>query len=168
MDRIDAMRVFARIVERRSFTQAARDLEVSASAATDAIKQLESRLGVRLLQRTTRHVRTTPDGDAFYHRCLSILSDIEEAESAFRETQPQGLLRIDVQGSQSRRFMLPGLSRGVAQYPQLASRRSEGERYGEPVREGIDCVLRVGEPQNNDKDGRRIALQRKATVASAE
>ncbi len=66
MDRLDVMRLFTRIVERRSFTVAAQDLELPRSTATQAIKQLESRLGVRLLQRTTRHVRPTLDGEAYY------------------------------------------------------------------------------------------------------
>ena len=109
MDRIDAMRVFARVVERGSFVRAAEDLRLPASTATDAVKQLEARLGVRLLQRTTRQVRATLDGEAYYQRCLSILDDIEEAESAFRGAQPRGLLHVDVQGTQARRFIVPGL-----------------------------------------------------------
>jgi DNA-binding transcriptional LysR family regulator len=80
-----------------------------ASTATDAVKQLEARLGVRLLQRTTRQVRPTLDGEAYYRRCLTILDDIEEAESAFRGAQPRGLRRVDVQGTQARRFIVPAL-----------------------------------------------------------
>ena len=86
MDRIDAMRVFARIVERRSFTAAAKDLDLPRSSVTDAVKQLESRLGVRLLQRTTRHVSPTLDGEAYFQRCLRLLADFEEAEAAFAGT----------------------------------------------------------------------------------
>src|SRR5271168_304904 len=85
---IDAMRVFARVVARGSFVRAAEDLRLPASTATDAVKQLEARLGVRLLQRTTRQVRATLDGEAYYRRCLSILDDVEEAESAFRGARP--------------------------------------------------------------------------------
>src|SRR5262245_2439688 len=102
MDRIDAMRLFTRVVERRSFTLAAQDLDLPRSTATEVIKQLESRLQVRLLQRTTRHVMPTLDGDAYYHRCLSILGDIEEAEAAFTGGKPGGLLRIDVHGTLAR------------------------------------------------------------------
>jgi DNA-binding transcriptional LysR family regulator len=72
MDRIDAMRLFARVVERRSFTLAAQDLTVPRSTATEVVKQLEARLGVRLLQRTTRHVAPTLDGDAYYRHCLKV------------------------------------------------------------------------------------------------
>ena len=80
MDRLDSMRVFARIVEQKSFSAAARDLGLPASTVTDAVKQLEARLGVRLLQRTTRHVSPTLDGEAYYQRCLSILAEIERSE----------------------------------------------------------------------------------------
>jgi DNA-binding transcriptional LysR family regulator len=73
MDRLDVMRLFTRIVERRSFTQAAQDLSIPRSTATEAIQQLETRLGVRLLQRTTRQVRPTLDGEAYHQRCLRLL-----------------------------------------------------------------------------------------------
>jgi DNA-binding transcriptional LysR family regulator len=82
MDRFEAMRVFSRVVERRSFTLAAEDTGLPRSTVTDAVKQLEARLGVRLLQRTTRHVSPTLDGEAYYRRCLTILSDIEAFRSA--------------------------------------------------------------------------------------
>lgn len=90
MDRFDAMRVFSRVVERRSFTLAAEDTGLPRSTVTDAVKQLEARLGVRLLQRTTRHVSPTLDGEAYYQRCLRILSDIEDAEGAFAGAKPKG------------------------------------------------------------------------------
>ncbi|MEK7493110.1 MAG: LysR family transcriptional regulator, partial [Pseudomonadota bacterium] len=109
MDRIDAMRVFTRIVERRSFTAAAKDLDLPRSSVTDAVKQLESRLGVRLLQRTTRHVSPTLDGEAYFQRCLRLLADFEEAEAAFAGTSPKGVLRVDVQGQLARRFLFPAL-----------------------------------------------------------
>lgn len=82
MDRFDSMRLFTRVVERRSFTAAAADLGLPRSSATAAIKQLEERLGVQLLRRTTRHVTTTLDGEAYYQRCIGILADIEDARAA--------------------------------------------------------------------------------------
>jgi DNA-binding transcriptional LysR family regulator len=166
MDRIDAMRVFARVVERGSFVRAAEDLRLPASTATDAVKQLEARLGVRLLQRTTRQVRATLDGEAYYRRCLSILDDIEEAESAFRGARPRGLLRVDVQGTQARRFIVPALPRFFAAYPDLELFMGEGDRFVDIVREGIDCVLRAGEPKESDLIARRVAILPETTVAS--
>jgi len=91
MDRFDAMRVFTRIVERRSFTQAADDLGLPRSSVTDAVKALEARLGVRLLQRTTRQVSPTLDGEAYYQRCVNLIADLEEAEGAFAGAKPSGL-----------------------------------------------------------------------------
>jgi DNA-binding transcriptional LysR family regulator len=88
MDRFDAIRVFTRVVERRSFTLAVEDLALPRSPVTDAVKQLEARLGVRLLQRTTRHVSPTLDGEAYHRRCLALIADLEEAEAAFRRREP--------------------------------------------------------------------------------
>ena len=84
MDRLDAMRLFVRVIDRRSFTAAAADLGIPRSTATEAIRRLERDLGSRLMERTTRHVAPTPDGNAYYRRCLSILADIDEAEGALR------------------------------------------------------------------------------------
>lgn len=166
MDRLDTLRVFTRIVERGSFVRAAEDLGLPPSTVTDAIKQLEARLQVRLLQRTTRQVRTTLDGEAYYQRCLTILADFDEAESAFREAKPRGLLRVEVQGTQARRVIVPALPRFFETYPDVDLFMSEGDRYVDLVREGIDCVLRVGQPKESDLVARRIAMLREVTVAS--
>ena len=104
MDRLEAMQLLVRVVERRSFTAAATDLDMSRSTATEGIKQLEAQLGVRLLERTTRIVTPTLDGDAYYRRCIAILADIEEAEGAFQDAEPSGLLRINVHAMIARRF----------------------------------------------------------------
>lgn len=166
MDRFDAMRVFVRVVEQRSFTQAAQDLGLPRSTATDAIKQLETRLGVRLLQRTTRTVSPTLDGEAYYRRCVLILGDIEDAEAAFAGAKPRGLLRVDVQGTLARRFVLPGLPVFLARYPDLELLMGEGDRWVDLVREGVDCVLRVGEPRDTDMVARRVAMLTEITCAS--
>jgi len=84
MDQLVAMRLFARIVERRSFTLAAQDIGIPRSTATQVLKRLEDRLSARLLQRTTRTVTPTLDGEAYYRRCLAILADIEAAEDVFK------------------------------------------------------------------------------------
>jgi DNA-binding transcriptional LysR family regulator len=167
MDRFDAMRLFTRVVERRSFTLAAQDLAVPRSTATDVIKELETRLGVRLLQRTTRAVRPTLDGEAYYARCLALIGDIEDAESAFTGGNPRGLLRIDVHGILARHFLLPGLPAFLERYPEIELYMGEGDRLVDLVREGIDCVLRVGTPASSDMVARRVGLLREATLASA-
>jgi DNA-binding transcriptional LysR family regulator len=166
MDRFDAMRVFSRVVERRSFTLAATDLGLPRSTVTDAVKQIEARLGVRLLQRTTRHVSPTLDGEAYHQRCLRILSDIEDAEGAFAGARPKGLLRVDVHGTLARHFVLPGLPAFLSAYPEIEFYMSEGDRLVDLVREGIDCVLRVGDLQDSDMVARRVALLEEVTCAA--
>ena len=166
MDRFDAMRVFCRVVERRSFTLAAEDTGLPRSTVTDAIKQLEARLGVRLLQRTTRHVSPTLDGEAYYQRCLRILSDIEDAEGAFAGAKPRGILRVDVHGTLARHFVLPNLPSFLETYPDIEFQMTEGDRFVDLIREGIDCVLRVGTLQDSDMIGRRVAMLEEVTLAA--
>jgi len=166
LDRFETMRLFVRIVERRSFTLAATDLGLPRSTATQAIKRLEARLGVRLLQRTTRQVSPTLDGEAYYRRCMAILADIEDAEAAFGEARPSGLLRVDMHGTLARAFVLPLLPDFLARYPALRIHLGEGDRWVDLVREGIDCVLRVGELSDSTMVGRRIALLDEVTCAS--
>jgi DNA-binding transcriptional LysR family regulator len=166
VDRFEAMRLFVRIVERRSFTQAAADLDLPRSTATEAVQQLEARLGARLLQRTTRQVSPTLDGEAYYRRCLRLLDDLDDAESAFRQRAPRGLLRVDVQGALARRFVLPGLPDFLAAYPELKLQLTEGDRLVDLVREGVDCVLRMGEPEDSAMVARRVALLPEVTCAA--
>jgi DNA-binding transcriptional LysR family regulator len=166
IDRLEAMRVLIRIVERRSFTAAARDLGLPRSTVTDVVKQLESRLGVRLLNRTTRQVSVTLDGEAYYRRALAILAAVEDAESAFSGALPKGLLRVDVHGTLARHFLLPRLPAFLARYPGLQLHLSEGDRLVDLVREGIDCVVRAGEPKDSSMIGRRVGMLEEVTCAS--
>jgi len=167
MDRLDVMRLFTRIVERQSFTLAAQDLEWPRSTATQVIQDLEKRLGVRLLKRTTRHVKATLDGEAYYRRCVTILGEVEDAEAAFSDAKPRGLLRVDVHGTLTRHFVLPALPAFLAKYPDLQLHIGEGDRLVDLVREGIDCVLRVGDLQDSAMVGRRVALLDEVTCASS-
>jgi DNA-binding transcriptional LysR family regulator len=158
MDRFDAMRVFSRVVERRSFSLAAEDLGLPRSTVTDAVKGLEARLGVRLLERTTRQVHPTLDGEAYYRRCLSLIADLEDAEAAFGGAKPKGLLRVDVHGTLARHFVMPRLPEFLAEYPDIELYLSEGDRLVDLIREGIDCVLRVGDIRDSDMIARRVAM----------
>jgi DNA-binding transcriptional LysR family regulator len=166
MDRFDAMRLFARVVERRSFTQAANDTGLPRSTATQVIQQLERRLGVRLLQRTTRVVRPTLDGEAYYRRCLAILQDMEDAEGAFSGTKPKGTLRIEVQGTLARHFLMPNLPSFLARYPEIEISMSESDRWVDLVHEGVDCALRWGELADSGLVARRLAVLTRITCAS--
>src|SRR6202011_1726527 len=166
MDRFDAMRVFTRVVERRSFTLAAEDLGLPRSTVTDAVKQLEARLGVRLLERTTRQVNPTLDGEAYHRRCLSLIADVEEAEAAFGGAKPKGLLRVDVHGTLARHFVMPRLPDFLAEYPGIELYMSEGDRLVDLIGEGIDCVLRVGDLKDSDMIARRVAMLEELTCAA--
>ncbi|MBI1202363.1 MAG: LysR family transcriptional regulator [Rhodopseudomonas sp.] len=166
MDRLDAMRLYTRVVERRSFTLAAQDLRLPRSTATDAVRQIEARLGVRLLQRTTRVVSPTHDGEAYYQRCLAILADVEAAEESFGDVKPRGPLRIDVHGTLLRRLLVPSLPKFLAQYPDLQLHIGEGDRLVDLVREGVDCVIRAGDLRDSSMIARQIATMDEMTVAS--
>lgn len=166
MDRLDAMRLFTRVVDRRSFTQAAHDLDLPRSTATQVIQQLETRLGVRLLQRTTRTVRSTLDGEAYYRRCLAILDDVADAEGAFRGAVPKGMLRIEVQGTIARHFLIPGLPDFMDRYPEIEIALSESDRWVDVVREGVDCVLRYGALPDSDLVARQVTMLERITVAA--
>jgi DNA-binding transcriptional LysR family regulator len=168
MDRFDAMRVFTRIVERRSFTKAADDLGLPRSSVTDAVRMLEARLGVKLLQRTTRQVSPTLDGEAYYRRCVSLIADMEDAEGAFAGTKPSGLVRVDVHGTLARHFLLPGLPRFRQQYPDIRLHFSETHQPLDMIREGLDCILRAGELSDSPLIRRRLALLERGTFASPE
>lgn len=166
MDRFDAMRVFARIVERRSFTLAAEDLGLPRSSVTDAVKTLEQRLGVRLLQRTTRQVSPTLDGEAYYRRCVVLLADLEDAEGAFAGATPSGEIRVDVHGTQARHFLLPGLPGFCARYPKIRLHLSESNQPLDMIREGLDCILRTGEPSAGPLVQKKLATLERGTFAS--
>src|SRR5690606_30424786 len=166
MDKLDAMRLFTRIVERRSFTLAANDTCVPRSTVTQVIRQLEERLGVRLLQRTTRTVKPTLDGEAYYRRCLAILDDVEDAEGAFTGTRPKGMLRVEVQGTLARHFLLPSLPAFFAQYPDIELSMSESDRWVDLVQEGMDCALRYGKLPDSDLIARQVATLERVTCGT--
>lgn len=166
MDRLETMRLFVRIVERRSFKLAAQDTGYPRATVTQAIKAMEERLGTRVLQRTTRHVSPTFDGEAYYRRCLSILADVEEAEGAVSGARPKGLLRVEAHGTLARHFVLPRLLEFLDRYPEIRLHISEGDRMVDLVREGIDCALRVGELADSTMIARRLTMLEEVTFAS--
>lgn len=166
MDRFQEMQVFVRIAERHSFSLASEDLQIPRATVTNLIKRMEQRLGTRLLQRTTRQVRLTHDGEAYYHRCLRLLTDLEEAEGSFRDVSPKGLLRVNLQGTLAKHFVVPALGGFMQAYPEIALHVGEDDRLIDLVREGVDCVLRAGVLQNSSLIGRQVAKLEQVTVAS--
>lgn len=166
MDRIERLRLFIRIVERGSFTAAATDIGMPRSTATEAMKQLEADLGARLLDRTTRHVAPTIDGAAYYRRCLAILGELDEADSAVRGGTPQGLLRVDAHSLLTRTILLPRLPAFLERYPLIDLHLGQGDRLVDLLREGVDCVIRAGDQQDSAMIQRRLCTITEVTVAS--
>lgn len=168
MDRLDAMKVLVRVADLGSFTKAAEDLALPRATVTLAVQRLERRLGVRLLQRTTRHVSPTPDGQAYVERCRQLLADADEAEAAFdrNAASPRGRLRVDLHGTLAAHFLLPHLGEFTARHPDIELEIGMGDRLVDLVRERIDCVLRAGEPKDSSMVARRVALLPQVTCAS--
>jgi DNA-binding transcriptional LysR family regulator len=146
LDRIDLFRIFTRVVECSSFTRAADTLGLPRSSVSAAVRDLESRLGARLLHRTTRRVSPTQDGAAFYERCRRLIEDVEETESLFRQTgsRPSGKLRVDVPGRVGRLIVAPALPQFLDRYPEIDIDLGVGDRPVDLVEDSMDCVLRVG------------------------
>ena len=160
------MQLFTRIVERGSFAAAAADLGLARSTVTAAIKQLEDDIGVRLLERTTRHVTPTLDGRGFYERCQSILADVDEAENIFRDAQPRGLLRVDAHPHLTRTLLVPRLHEFLDRYPLIDLQIGQGDRLVDLVREGVDCAIRAGELEDTGLIMRRLGQLTEITCAS--
>ncbi|MGO4504578.1 MULTISPECIES: LysR substrate-binding domain-containing protein [unclassified Dyella] len=168
MDRLQAMRVFTRIVEMGSFTRAADDLSLPRATLTHTIKRLEEHVGAHLLQRTTRQVRPTRDGEVYYNHCVRLLADLDAVEADFREAAavPKGRLRIDLASSLARLVLIPALPEFLARYPKIELDIGTSDRFIDLVREGVDCVLRAGDLPDSTMVGRRVANLSQATVAS--
>ncbi len=168
MDRFQAMQLFTRIVELGSFSRAAEKLDLPRASATQIIKQLEAHLGVRLLQRTTRQVRPTLDGDAYYQRCIAILGDLADVESSFSEaaSHPQGRIKVDASVSFGRLVLIPALADFCARYPQIKVDISVTDRQIDLISEGVDCVLRIGELRDSSLVARRLSVLPQVCCAS--
>ncbi|QXI28771.1 LysR family transcriptional regulator [Pseudomonas vanderleydeniana] len=166
MDQVKAMRVFVRIYERSSFTLAAEDLDLPRATLTHTLNQFEAWLGTRLLERSTRRVRPTLDGEAYYPRCVQLLAELEEAELAFRTVAPKGRLRVDLQGTLARYFVVPALPAFLERYPDIDVSISEASHFIDLIAEGVDCVLRSGNLGDSSLIGKRVANLRQVTCAS--
>ncbi len=147
MDRFDAMRAFARVVEAGSFTKAAQTLHMSKTTVTQLIQQLESRLRVRLLHRTTRKLGVTPDGAVYYERVIRLLADMEDAENSLSSAAmtPRGRLRVDVPSPLARLILVPALPAFHARYPDIQIDMGVSDRGVDLIGDNVDCVLRGGQ-----------------------
>jgi len=169
MDKVKAMQTFVRIVEAHSFTRAAESLNLPRAALTATMQKLERHLGAQLLQRTTRRLSLTPEGERYYQQCLEILAAIDAAEAGFvGDAGPRlhGNLRIDLPGALGRAIVLPRIAELRAQYPDLDLTISLSDRLVDLTAEGIDCALRVGTLQDSALVARRIGQMRFAIAAA--
>ncbi len=146
MDKLNDFTLFVRSAQTLSFSETARQLGMSPSAVSKAIQRLEERLGVRLLNRTTRSLSLTEDGSAFFDRARQILDEIEEAEAAISQAKviPRGTLRLDLSVALGKMHILPALPQFMARYPEITLDVSLSDRNIDLIEEGIDATVRVG------------------------
>lgn len=162
MDRFFAMQAFARVVETGSFTKAADTLHISKTTVTQLVQQLEARLRVKLLNRTTRQVKATADGAAYYERVLRLLADMDDAETSLSSAAaaPRGRLRVDVPSPFARLILVPALPAFHARYPDIQLDMGVSDRMVDIIGDNVDCVLRGGELADQSLVARRVgALQ---------
>jgi LysR family transcriptional regulator, regulator for bpeEF and oprC len=168
MDKLQAMELFARVVETGGVTRAADSLGIPKATATTLIQKLESALGVRLLNRTTRSVTVTPDGAAYYSRCVDILGLVRETEESLGKQHaiPRGRLRVDVPTLMARSVIVPALPQFFARYPQIELALASSERRADLIEEGIDCAVWSGEIEEPNLVARRVGFLYFATCAA--
>ena len=159
MDRFDAMQAFARVVEAGSFTKAAETLHMSKTTVTQLVQQLEARVRVKLLNRTTRKVNVTADGAAYYQRVIKLLADMEDAETSLpgASVSPRGRLRVDVPSPFARLILIPALPEFHAMYPDIQIDMGVSDRIVDIIDENVDCVVRGGELLDQSLMARKVA-----------
>lgn len=165
---VQAMRIFVRVAELSSFTRAAQDLGLPKASASTAIRQLENRLGTRLLHRTTRKVGLTQDGQVFYERCRDLLAEMDELQTLFQRggESLRGRLRVDMPTGTARNHVIPHLPEFLDAHPDLEIELSSTDRRVDLVREGFDCVVRVGVLQDSSLIARPLGTLRMINCAS--
>nr|WP_194718557.1 LysR family transcriptional regulator [Pseudomonas typographi] len=162
------MQVYCRIIELGGFGKAADALSLPRASVSLAIQQLESHLGMQLLQRTTRRVRATLEGQRYYQRCQQLLADLDDLESevAARDGGPRGVLRVDLPAAFGCRWVVPHLADFYARYPNMQLDLGFNDRHVHLQREGVDCALRAGTVGDPGLVARPVARVPQLTCAS--
>jgi DNA-binding transcriptional LysR family regulator len=168
IDRMKDINAFVHVAEAKSFTTAAEQVGLSRSAVGKSIARLEDRLGVRLLQRTTRSVSLTGEGAVFHERCVRILADLDEAEMSMlsHSQAPRGRLRLELPVSFGRLHVLPILSQFMDKWPELSVSVSFNDRYVDLIDEGADLAIRLGGSDDGRLMTRLLARHRLVTCAT--
>ncbi|WP_039055993.1 LysR family transcriptional regulator [Enterobacter sp. Bisph1] len=146
MKNLEALSIFARVAEMKSFTQAAESLGIQKGRASMVVRELELEVGATLLHRTTRSVQLTEDGRAFYTRARDLLSEAEELKSMFSHEgmSLRGRIRVDMPTVVAQSVVIPALPQLLEAHPELELELSSSDRRVDLVREGFDCVIRLG------------------------
>lgn len=170
LDDIGHMAVFVRVVESRSFSEAARSLGTTTSPVSKRVARLEERLGVRLLARTTRKLSLTEPGAALFERASRILRDVEsaEVEVSRHSSAPRGTLRVSAPTSFSESRIMPSLARFLNRYPEVSVELSVNDRFVDLVAERYDVALRVGKVSAEGLTVRRLGAERAVVAASPD
>ena len=168
MDRFQSLSVFAKVVEQGGFARAAERLQLSASAVSRHVAELEAHLGVRLLNRTTRKLSLTESGQAFHERTVQLLADLEEAEASVAASalSPRGTLRLTCPIAFGEWYVAPAIAAFSAQHPQLRFDVELSDRMVDLVEEGFDLGIRIGSSSSQALIARRIGETRLVCVAS--
>ncbi|WP_312054048.1 LysR family transcriptional regulator [Pantoea brenneri] len=168
---INDIAAFVAAVKAGSYTHAAGSLGITRSAIGKSIVRLETRMGVRLLNRTTRSLSLTDEGRVMFDRCRQILDDLDEIDAAMamRRIQPAGTLRLSAPLSFGQRHILPLLDIYLKKWPELRAEVSFSDRFVDLIEEGFDIAVRIGEPRDDSRIlTRTIATQKIVTSASPE
>jgi DNA-binding transcriptional LysR family regulator len=168
MDRLEGLMVFARVVEEQGFSAAAKRLGISKATVSREVAALEDRLGVRLLNRTTRRVQLTEVGQAFYERCARIAEEVEEAERdvVSWQSEPRGVLRISGPVSFGHRYLAPMLSTFLAKNTGVSIDLVLNDRFVDLLEEGFDLAIRIARLPDSSLVARRLAPSPRRVVAS--
>ena len=170
MDRLTAMEVFVRVVERASFTIAAEELRLSRSMVSKHVQDLEARMGVRLLHRTTRRLSVTEAGRGYFERCSQILADVADAECVAGEhqTQLRGSLRLNVPVSFGVHYVTPAIADFTRQHEGVSVDMVLNDRMVDLIQEGYDLAVRIGRLADSSLIARRLAPCRFVVCASPD
>jgi len=167
-DRLTEIGAFVEVARQRSFVRAAENLQVNVSAVSRAVAALETRLGVRLLQRSTRRVNLTEAGRAHLPRCETLLDELAEAEAAVsaRHSAVQGLLRVSGPGGLGLTHLVPLLPELLRRHPQLALDFEMSNRFVDLIEEHYDLAIRIGTLRDSRLAARRLGSNRRVLVAA--
>ena len=168
METIAGLRIFARVVEASSFSEAGRQLGVAPSSVSRQINDLEDSLGARLFQRTTRKLSLTEAGELYYERATRIVTEIDEAKLAVSQLDgtPTGILRLNVPGSLSRRYIVPTIVAFQKKYPGVEIVLLASDQVMDMVEHRIDLTIRLGALNDSSLVARRIGSGRRVICAS--